>query len=1183
MPGLTPLAQAELAVELAHTLLGASQSLATRHERALAGRLGALMEDPSGQAFATAITDRVHRSKSGAQLVRQVRALLAEFGIPTSLPRLDRLELRALASFGSSLPELTAAAVRQRIYHDASPYIVPADADVLAKYLQEMAGDQVRVNVNHLGEEVLGEREAERHWLAYADLLERPEVSTISVKISSLYSQLRPVAFEHTVRVLSERLYKIYDKARQARPHKLVYLDMESYRDLAMTVELFTRVLDEPRFADLTAGIVLQAYLPDSVHFQTRLTAWARARHSEGKAPIRVRIVKGANLAMERLEASQRGWPLATYESKHEVDANYKRLLLFACRPEHARAVHLGVASHNVFDLAYALVVRRSQGVESLVELEMLEGMAQPLRRVLQQVAGSVLVYAPSVDEKNFPAAVAYLVRRLDENTGEDNFLRHSFGMRPGDARFKEQARAFVAACEARASISSASKRNTERRALELSLARPAFDNEPDTDFTNDANRAWLSECLKAAEQAQFEIPLEVSGAAWRDGQVCSGVDPSRPGVEAYRYVLANDEVLERVLTGAEQAAASWARTPTSERARLISNVAQELRAARGELIAHMLLDAGKRVEEADAEVSEAVDFAEYYARQFVRLDEAFETRPKGVVLVTPPWNFPLAIPLGGVVASLVAGNVVILKPAPESILVAATLVRICHRAGIPKPALQFVVCGDELGSRLIADRRVALVVLTGGTQTAHLFHRLRPGLDLIAETGGKNAIYVSDVCDQEQAVRHVVHSAFSHSGQKCSACSLLIVHRDLYREESFKSQLLDATESLPVGSAWHLENFVTPLIRPPEGALRQGIDTLEAGEEWLLAPRRHADNPHLLAPGIKWNVRPGGLSHMTEFFGPLLSVMPAGDLDQALELINCTPYGLTSGIQSLDPSQCRAFADSVDAGNVYINHPVTGAIVGRQPFGGRKASGFGPGAKAGGPNYVAQFCVVEGRRSRLKAPALSRGPRHAQSSSLRIVPGEASGLAEVRRAGAQLSEEDREQLEARFHNYSKVFDQEFSRAHPQADVLGQHNVLRYQPCRVLLLLGVGSHLLDVLSCLLAARMARAVLTLLASPQFAISPLSRGLPFEVERYESQSVLGELLKRRSIERLRCVGPSTRELEELPSRHAVFVDAGPAHDDGYVELRRYLKEQSVCTSTHRYGNLKQPRGTPRSGLD
>lgn len=1165
--------EAELAIELAGVLLAIARQFETHAERAQANRLALLMDDDEGQAFATALTDRVHRTRSGALLVRQVRSLLSDLGVPVSLSQLDRMQLRALNAFGSSLPELTALAVRQRILHDARPYIVPADPDALAKYLKNMEAEQVRVNVNHLGEEVLGEDEAQRHMLSYLDLLTRPEVNTISVKISSLYSQLDPLAWDHSLRVLGDRLGQIY---RQALEHggpdgsgKLVYLDMESYRDLEMTLALFRTVLERPEFSELMAGIVMQAYLRESLAQQRLLTEWALDRARQGKAPIRLRIVKGANLAMERVIASLRGWPLPTYASKPEVDANYKRLLRYGTEPEHAKAVHLGVASHNLFDLSYALVISRCRGVQRYVELEMLEGMAQPLRRAIQLVADSVLIYAPSVDTRNFPSAVAYLVRRLDENTAEDNFLRHSFGMQPGDERFQQQEQAFLAAVRGPLE----SQRSVEPASRPTAVAAH-FENQPDSDFSRPENRLRIVRVLDAVRTQHFEVKPIVAGKPIATGNLVSGFDPSRPAAQPYDVHYATEADIERALDTARRSRKSWAALPASRRIAALLAVADALRGARERLVSHMVLDAGKRVEEADIEVSEAIDFATYYARQYERLAGEFEVESKGVFVVTPPWNFPLAIPAGGTLAALVAGNSVILKPAPETILVASTLVELCHRAGVPADVLQFVPCEDEAGSLLIRDQRVDAVVLTGATQTAELFLSMRPNLELFAETGGKNAIFVSSMSDHEQACRDVVRSAFGHAGQKCSACSLLLLQTELYQDDSFRQTLLDATRSLEVGSAWELENFVTPLIRPPSGPLKGALESLDGKEQWALEPRTSEDNPRLVSPGIRWHVEPGSRSHTTEYFGPVLSVMCARSLEHAAELIQRTPYGLTAGIQSLDRDEWRRFKDQVDAGNIYVNQRVTGAIVGRQPFGGRKASGFGPGAKAGGPNYVSQFCRVGKRLHALGLPALSRGPRASTASRPEIrVPadplGPISGLAE------DLSAAERERLLARARNYYGVYSVEFEPVHSQAEVLGQHNDFRYQGCRTLLYVAGSAEPVDALSAWLAAGLASAsVVTVVEVNESTPSVLAK-LARMVEAISLESAL-DVLKTSRIERARLVGGVAERIAQHARSLGVHVAVDRVHDDGYVELRHYLKEQSVSITFHRYGNLRLGAG-------
>ena len=373
-----------------------------------------------------------------------------------------------------------------------------------------------------------------------------------------------------------------------------------------------------------------------------------------------------------------------------------------------------------------------------------------------------------------------------------------------------------------------------------------------------------------------------------------------------------------------------------------------------------MVLDGGKTAAEADAELSEAVDFAAYYARAFD--DKAFwrgaKPTPRGVVTVTPPWNFPFAIPFGGVAAALRGGNAAILKPAPEAVLCGRLVCEVLREAGFPGDLVQFVPAPDnDIGKRLIADPRVAAVVLTGASSTADLFLSWRPDLHLLAETSGKNALIVTPAADTDLAVKDIVKSAFGHAGQKCSACSLLILTGELGEDEAFLRQLRDAAASLRVGSAWDPATTVPPLIREPDPTLLRGLTRLEPGEAWLLEPRQDRANPNLWTPGIRLGVKPGSWFTGAECFGPVLGIVRARDLDEAIDIANRSDFGLTGGLHSLDPREIARWTARVQVGNAYVNRPITGAIVQRQPFGGWKRSAYGAGAKAGGTLYVASLC----------------------------------------------------------------------------------------------------------------------------------------------------------------------------------------------------------------------------------
>jgi RHH-type proline utilization regulon transcriptional repressor/proline dehydrogenase/delta 1-pyrroline-5-carboxylate dehydrogenase len=1192
-----------LAVELARALLEASHAGAEPNERDRAARLSGLLYDPVGQAFVSALTDRAHRSTSGARLVAEVQSLIAALGVPRSLPAWDRLQLRALQAFGTAVPELTARAVRRRIYEDAAPYLAPAEPGALGAFLRERALQGLRVNVNHLGEEVLGAADAAKFLASYLELLARPEVDTISVKLSSIDARIDPTAWDATLARLESKLATVYRAALThavtreggATEPKLVYLDMEAYRDLELTVELFTRVLDAPEFSRLTAGIVLQAYVPDSHRYQERLIAWARERVRRGGAPVRMRLVKGANLMLERIDASLRGLALPIYGGKADVDASFRRMLRVGSQRENAAAVRLGVGSHNLFDIAYTLLLREQRRAHDFIEPEMLEGMADPLRRVVQRVAGRVLVYAPSVDERDFDSAVAYLVRRLDENTAEDNFLRRSFAMQPGDDAFGAEQVRFVEALGRADVIETAPRRGQDRSSegrarSELeppSSARAGFANEPDTDFTREANRRWLTNVLDAARTQKIELLCSTIGGEALAGAPRDGFDPSRPNVVPYRWSALDRAGVERAITVAHAAKEGWAGRAAGEREALVLAVAGELRRARGELVGWMVLDAGKRAVEADAEVSEAIDFAEYYARQHARLRERFVLEPKGLVVVTPPWNFPLSIGLGSALAALVAGNAVLLKPPPETPLVLAHAVRLCHAAGIPADALGLVLTEDAAAEPLVVDRRVSTVVLTGGTETARLFRKLRPSLDLVAETGGKNALIVSAMSDREQAISNATRAAFGHAGQKCSALSLLVLEREVYRSAAFRHKLEDAVRTLPVGSAWNLESVVTPLIRPPSGALERALTTLDEGESWLVEPTRNADNPRLVGPGVRWGVHAQSFAHQTELFGPVLSVLEASDFSQALDLANATPYGLTAGLESLDAAEQEEFLGVMNAGNLYVNRPITGAVVGRQPFGGHKASSFGPGYKAGGPNTLLALArVISERTPRTFFGVLSHGPRAEARPRLSKVIGPP---LEFGRLGPIIDDTlhaatrpEQERLARRLKSYEAAAREELEPEHVQDQVLGFSDTLVYRTARVLVVIPKTVSELDVLSALLAAHLAGTPVELCVEERAGSERFERLISPEATRFAQVDELEAIVFGRTFDRVRVLGPSTGpafEAQLALAQASPSLETEAVHDSGYVELRRYVLEESRSVARHRHGNLSLSAATDR----
>ncbi len=1074
-------------IELAETILRLALGQRNPAETAQANRVAGLISDPAAKRLSMAMTDRLIRSSSAVRASLCYRNLLSRFGIPQGFKWLDRAMLIAGGIASRMAPSLVLMSIISKLHSESKNVILSAEPALLANFLKKRKAEGVRVNLNQLGEAVLGEEEAMRRLESIESLLNRPDTEYVSVKISAIFSQINLLAWDNTLSEIKTRLRRLYRIA--LAKGKFVNLDMEEYRDLNLTVTAFREVLDERDFKQLYAGIALQAYLPDSAGVQRELTEWAKARIANGGMPIKIRLVKGANLAMESVDAELHGWYQAPYSQKSDTDANFRRMLEYASKPENAAAVRVGVGSHNLFDVALALVLRDVYQVQDAIEIEMLEGMANDLARIVRQKAGSLLVYSPIVHPKDFGSALAYLIRRLDENTTPENFLRDLFSLELGSVAWERQKQRFIQGWRERTTVSSNSHRSQKP---ERSYTK--FTNEPDTDWTQAHNRSELSRTTEWLQNATDRPP--------QHNQL---------------------DQIESALEKARSSQPKWELLGADRRAAILMKCGDVLAAQRFRTIAILQAEAKKSIREADAEVSEAIDFARYYGTHNI---SATESRPLGLVVITPPWNFPFAIPCGGILAALMAGNSVILKPSPDSIETAWWLVQLLWEAGVQKDVLQFVACEDgPLGQKLICDPRTSAVVLTGSYETARMFQAWRPSLKLFAETSGKNAIVVSALADRDLAIKDIVHSAFGHSGQKCSAASLAILEAEVYDDPTFLRQLRDAAASLRVGDAKDPASVVTPLVCRPSPSLVRALTTLERGESWLLAPKRMVDQPAnaidvenqtvdpcLWSPGIRIGVKPGSWFHLTECFGPVLGLMRASDLDEAIRIQNAVPYGLTAGFHSLDELEISDWKDKVAAGNLYINRSITGAIVQRQPFGGWKRSSIGPGAKAGGPNYVNLF------RRQNEAPIRD------------LLAAEAS--------------------------YRNAYHDYFSQSHDPTSLKCESNHFRYRPCRgVVLRLSEPDEQVETLA-RLAAELCKAPL------EISLATKESDLDFAA-RLPSLAHRAEFLRTVST-------PCDKVLSASYACEMNWIDA-PFSLDGYVELTRWLREQSVTETRHRYGNI------------
>ena len=1182
------------AIALAETWQKRANALMAPQEKKRHKQLAGLLANPNDIILLSKLIDQSFRSANPRRVADQICYLLAEYGIPGFFSAPERL-LMQIFKYGARLfPDLTVPKLIAKMRRDSRHAIISGETDALQTYLQKRKAQEVRVNINHLGEAVLGEEEARTQLHQYLRDLKNPHTEYISVKISTIFSQILPLAYDHSVNIISKRLAGLYrtaaahhfTRADGSRVPKFVNLDMESYRDLAITAAAFMSALDQPEFKHYSAGMALQAYLPDSYGMLQEITSWARKRVEAGGSPVKIRIVKGANLAMEKVEAAIFDWPLAPYENKLATDANYKRMLDFGMTPGNIRAVRLGVASHNLFELAYAYLKAKKNQVLPYFSFEMLEGMADHVRRAIQETGQEIVLYAPVATRAQFINAIGYLIRRLDENSGPQNFLRHLSHLHTRSRNWQVLADRFADSVRQKRDVGQTPHRYQNRLTetfapQEESYLTTEFKNEPNTDWSLAGNRKWAADIRqkwkKRPEDNPLDIPLVIGGEEILAGhELRESRDPSQinANVIVARFALGNAADVNRAVAVAKTDPHGWRRKSFEERHQNFSKVAMEIRKARGDLIGAAAADTGKVFTESDVEVSEAIDFAEYYPRSAKAFADikTIGCRGKGVGAVISPWNFPIAIPCGGIVASLAAGNTVIFKPSCDAVLVAWELCQCFWRAGISKKVLQFLPCaGATTRGRLIGHPDVDFIILTGGTATGLNILRQRPDVFLAAETGGKNATIVTAMADRDQAIGNVIYSAFGNSGQKCSATSLLILEKEVYEDAQFKKHLVDAARSLRTGSAWNFENKMGPLIRPPRSDLKKALTGLETSETWALKPENADNNPHMWAPGIKWDVKQQSVTHTTEFFGPLLGVIQAADLNQAIEIVNRTGYGLTSGLESLDPREQAQWKERLKAGNLYINRSTTGAITLRQPFGGTGKSALGAGFKAAGPKYVAQFMHYQEIAMPTIGPFQNPHPIMilAQQWQQKLEYGEFEGL-----------ESDIGKTVCAIKSYLYQAEQEFSREIDYFHLRGQDNILRYLPVgKIVARLHEKDSLFETLARVAAAQIAGCRL-IISVPKSLDNAVTQFLFTE----EGRRVVGQrpilretvedlIAKIPEIDRIRFAAPDRvpSELFKAAAKTGFYIARSPVMMEGRIELLHYYRQQSICHTYHRYGNL------------
>lgn len=877
-----------------------------------------------------------------------------------------RTEASGTVRLGSAVGErrlfrpVLSRVVREGVFAMAERFIVGGTPDEALPRLRSLVSEGIAYTIDLLGEATLSDAEADGYRDRYLDVLEALQGASgwkgpaevrrpnLSVKLSALTPHFKPAAPARTYESLRGRLLAVAKSAREVGA--FVNIDVEQYRYKDLTTGVFARLLREEEIRDgPDFGIVIQTYLRDSLKEVERLKELARER----KAPLTIRLVKGAYFDEEVVVARQNGHPVPVFREKAATDLNFERCseALVAAYPHLKPAF----ATHNPRSIAQAMIRSEHAGVpREDVEFQVLHGMAKGLRRAVAGMGYRTRVYVPAGE---IIPGMGYLVRRLLENTSNESWLVQKHEATPPEESLE---------------------RPDPSEAPDPAPAG-AFRNHPPLEFHRAEVRREMEGAIRQARAAFGQsYPLFIDGR--KDPAPAGSLEVHSPGEPLRvmgRVASAGREEVDAAVSAGARAFPRWRDTSPWERARVLRRAAELIGDARLDLAATMVFESAKPWREADGDVTEAIDFLRFYAGETERLGEERDltTVPgetnrllleaRGVVAVIGPWNFPLAIISGMTGAALAAGNAVLLKPAEESPIIASRLASIFDKAGVPTGVFHCLPgLGPETGRRIVEHREIDMIAFTGGTETGFAIARaaaeVRQGQrgpkKLIAELGGKNAIIVDEDADLDLAVDGVVHSAFGYAGQKCSAASRVIVVGSAYGE--FRERLRHAVLSLPVGPPDDPYTVVPPVISREARERIEGYIALGYAEGRILAKGRlPRGEGHYVAPHAFEDVHRGSRLAREEVFGPLLVVFRSHSFEEALEIALDSEFALTGGLYSRNPRNIRRAGEAYRVGNLYLNRPITGAMVHRQPFGGFRRSGTG--SKAGGSDYVREFMVA--------------------------------------------------------------------------------------------------------------------------------------------------------------------------------------------------------------------------------
>ncbi|MEI6242710.1 MAG: proline dehydrogenase family protein [Chlamydiota bacterium] len=1071
----------------------------------------ALLKDPKTRSLLFHLIDQSFRSSSFQKTGNQIAFLLLTHGIPQTLPISTHLKLFLFKLFRKSFPKQCISSVQEEIKKQVFDRTLPYE-NISSLFIK----NSFLKNLALVDDLFLGEEERKKRLKTLKSILENPDVTYLSIRTTDLLPSI-PLGEDESIDILVSSLQELYEVAKQSSFQKFISLSAESYDHLLLAHQAFKKTLDLPSFSFFSAGIVLPAYFPDSFEIQKDLTEWAKKR----KAFIKITLVKGGFLGKEQIIAGKKGWIQPTFPTKIETDANFKKMILWGTQKKHFCHVHLGVATQNLFDLSFFLLLQRENHLSLEGEIELFEKKSTTLQNIILNLSSSPVRLFSPFNPSGQPAHISsYVIQKMSSQIGQDAFFSSSY---------EEQEEVFLQSLSEIDSVTSSPRRDLKEKAEPFSFHR--FENESDSpDLSLSQDTRFLDVYpISVGSQEIFSTPYEKKKNPFLEYNL-------------YSYVLANALQVQEAV---EKSKSEWKNFSFSQKSQILHQAAQLLSKKRKDFLFLLANDGGKILSEASEEIDRAIDSIEYYRlrmeKQRSLLDLTWE--PKGLVLILSSWRQGCLFPAGSIAASLISDNSVLFKPSLETIALSWEIAKIFWEAGVPKEALQFLPTTDRIIQEVLLEpRRIQKVLFSGRKKTEELLVQSYPGISFSSLTEGTNTLIVTASADKKLALHNLLSSAFYHGGQDFFSVSIAILEREIYEDLTFRNELRDAVASLQIGHASDKNTHIPYLMGPLTEENKRSFYKLERNEGWLLESKFQRYNPLLVSPGIKLGLTKDSYSYTHRPFAPFLGLMAANDFSEALTLANQIKNPLSVNLQSLDQREHIRWRKKILGTQQTINVPTS-------TYGVRKAP-FGSTPKLGGPNFLTTLT----RPKQYSLPQ-EKFPLNKKLQWLLSVVDKFS-----------FTEEEKKVFEKSLYSYSYWWHRMENPQDP-TKLLGQDNLFGYIPKKVTLRMDEPQKLLDGL------RVCGAALACLAPLEVSSSLIQfqeiASLVQVVE--ENEQCFLDRLPQGNISFLRLVSsPSLSLLQRATLSNCTILDA-PILANGRYELLNYLEEVSLTYDYHRHGSL------------